>query len=63
MPNLEERLGELQRLVRVEPKGLKKEEKEKCAREDREMRENLSEAQIDKTLADSFPASDPPATY
>ena len=29
-------------------------------REDRAMRENLTQNQIDKILADSFPASDPP---
>ncbi len=34
-----------------------------CARESRHMRENLSEQEIDKTLEDSFPASDPPAWY
>ncbi|MDX2028333.1 MAG: hypothetical protein SFW62_06835 [Alphaproteobacteria bacterium] len=33
------------------------------AREDRAMRQNLSERQIDKTLEDTFPASDPPAWY
>lgn len=32
-----------------------------CA--DRAMRQNLSERQIDKTLEDTFPASDPPAWY
>ncbi len=34
-----------------------------CIRESKRMRENLSEKQIDKTLKDSFPASDPPAWY
>ena len=33
------------------------------AEADHKMRENLSEKQIDKTLKDSFPASDPPSTY
>lgn len=32
-------------------------------RRDREMREHLSERQIDKMVEDSFPASDPPSTY
>jgi len=32
-------------------------------REDRKIRENLSEKKIDKMIADSFPASDPPSTY
>lgn len=33
------------------------------AREDKSMRAHLSESAIDKTLEDSFPASDPPAWY
>jgi len=33
------------------------------AREAKHTREHLTEAQIDKTLKDSFPASDPPAWY
>lgn len=32
-------------------------------REDKKMRENLSERQIDKMVEASFPASDPPSTY
>ena len=36
---------------------------EKQAHEDAEIRKNQSESQIDKTLKDSFPASDPPAWY
>jgi hypothetical protein len=36
---------------------------QECVRETREMREQLSEKQVDKTIADSFPASDPPAWY
>ncbi len=31
--------------------------------QDKKIRENLSEQQIDKMIADSFPASDPPSTY
>lgn len=34
-----------------------------CAQADKELFENLSEAQIDKMIEDSFPASDPPGTY
>ncbi len=34
-----------------------------CLHEQKELRENLSEKQIDKMVADSFPASDPPSTY
>lgn len=30
---------------------------------DKEQRENMSQKQIDKTIKDSFPASDPPSTY
>jgi hypothetical protein len=30
---------------------------------EKELRENLSEKQIDKMVKDSFPASDPPSTY
>ncbi len=32
-------------------------------RESKEMRANLTQGEIDKTLEDSFPASDPPAWY
>lgn len=31
--------------------------------EDRERRNQLAEAEIDKMIMDSFPASDPPSTY
>jgi hypothetical protein len=31
--------------------------------EEKELRENLSEKQIDNMVDDSFPASDPPSTY
>jgi hypothetical protein len=30
---------------------------------DRRVRDRLTEKQIDKMVADSFPASDPPSTY
>ena len=30
---------------------------------DKQVRENLSEHQIDTMISDSFPASDPPSTY
>ncbi len=36
---------------------------EQCIQEAQELREHLSEKQIDKMVADSFPASDPPSTY
>ncbi len=35
----------------------------KCASEDKKMRENMSEKQVDRMINDSFPASDPPSTY
>ena len=35
----------------------------KCAKEEKALRENLSETQIDTMVEDSFPASDPPSTY
>jgi len=38
-------------------------EKDARSKEDRERHEHLSEEQIDKTLKDSFPASDPPSWY
>lgn len=31
--------------------------------EEKKIRENLTEKQIDKMVKDSFPASDPPSTY
>jgi len=35
----------------------------KCIHDDKELHQNLSEEQIDHMLEESFPASDPPATY
>ncbi len=35
----------------------------RCIHEDVSLREHLSERQVDKMLADSFPASDPSSTY
>ena len=32
-------------------------------REEKELRENLSEAQIDEMVKETFPASDPPSSY
>jgi hypothetical protein len=43
--------------------GLRSDHPTRCARESRLMREELSEKQIDKTLMDSFPCSDPPAWF
>ena len=44
----------LERLEKAEPYHNQK---------DREIRESLSEAQVDEMVAGSFPASDPPSTY
>lgn len=35
----------------------------RCHREDRRLRENLCEEQLDHMVEDTFPASDPPSTY
>ncbi len=35
----------------------------KSAKRDRELRDKQKEKEIDKTIADSFPASDPPGNY
>lgn len=35
----------------------------RCQREDRAVRDNLGEDQVDTMLEDTFPASDPPSTY
>lgn len=32
-------------------------------RDDKQLREDLSEKQVDRMVEDSFPASDPPSTY
>lgn len=37
--------------------------KKSNAAKDAEMRENLTEKQVDKMVKDSFPSSDPPSTY
>ncbi len=34
-----------------------------CLRNDKKMRDNLDEGQIDSMIDDSFPASDPPSSY
>jgi hypothetical protein len=34
-----------------------------CVHQEKELRENLSEKQLDKMVKDSFPASDPPSIY
>ncbi len=38
-------------------------EVKKLIREDKKVRKNITEDQIDKMIKDSFPASDPPASY
>ncbi len=43
--------------------GLRVDANEDPVREAREMRESLSESQIDETVKESFPSSDPPSTY
>ncbi|UDF04112.1 hypothetical protein [Asticcacaulis sp. AND118] len=35
----------------------------RCQREDRAVRNNLCEDQVDNMVEDTFPASDPPSTY
>jgi hypothetical protein len=37
--------------------------KKECIQADKDVREHLSEVQIDNMLKGSFPASDPPSTY
>lgn len=37
--------------------------RKECIREDKVLREQLTEKQIDKMVENSFPASDPPSTY
>ncbi len=37
--------------------------RKQSAKEDKTMRENIKEAGVDKTIRDSFPASDPPSWY
>jgi hypothetical protein len=57
-------MSDFMRLITRFPK--KKDQRTRLApymRETKEMREHLTETQIDKTLKDTFPASDPPAWY
>lgn len=37
--------------------------RQECIHHDKEMRDGLSEKQIDRMVEASFPASDPPSTY
>jgi hypothetical protein len=46
-----------------EPHVLKNITQKDTIRRDKKMRKNINEKQIDKTLKDSFPASDPPGGY
>lgn len=43
--------------------GWKKGAYERDIKKDKEIRENISEKDLDKNLKDSFPASDPASTY
>ena len=36
---------------------------ERDVKKDKEIRDNLTEKQVDKSIQDSFPASDPASTY
>jgi len=44
-------------------KELEKAARKKSARDTKDMGSHMSEEEIDKTLKDSFPASDPPGNY
>jgi hypothetical protein len=35
----------------------------RAKKQEKELRDNLTEKEIDKMVADSFPASDPPSSY
>jgi len=48
---------------RQETSWLESKTSDDYARDAKTMRENQTEQEIDKTLKDSFPASDPPAWY
>lgn len=44
-------------------KDLIKEVKKNTTKNDKKIRDELKEREIDKMIRDSFPASDPPSTY
>lgn len=43
--------------------GFRGRNKDEHVVEEKELRDHMTEGQIDDTVEDSFPASDPPATY
>lgn len=43
--------------------GWKHVSRRQCITKEKELREQLTEKQLDKTIMDSMPASDPPSTY
>lgn len=43
--------------------GMNRKSRKHAIREDKQVRDNLSERQIDKSIKDSFPASDPATFY
>jgi hypothetical protein len=49
----------------IDPRPVAQQQKDQkdAAQKSKKMREHQTEDQIDKTLKDSFPASDPPSTY
>jgi len=44
-------------------RGWKEEGHKRHSAEDKKLRDNLKEHQVDNMVIDSFPASDPPSTY
>lgn len=53
----------LQTLMNAFSDGWKHVSRRQCIAKEKELREQLSEKQLDETIMDSMPASDPPSTY
>ena len=43
--------------------GFKHVSRRKCIKQEKKLRDELSERELDKMIMDSMPASDPPSTY
>lgn len=49
--------------IEEDSKKVSRKDKKEIAKDDRKIRDDLKEKELDKIIKDGFPASDPPSTY